>query len=627
MKEEIVIFALLHMFIFSFPTRQIGTRFCHVQITTEYERLKNFMRARIDKYVDQFRDKLTALWDKCLLSQRERDEFVEMLHDKADTMEQARVMIQEHLDYLSTLQTVGEKVFNLMRERRDLIQKMIDFEKTASDPRRLFQSSFQLLQEEKWRKACYPNLLKLEDALVRTVIAYENNSKKPFVYQKQRYLDALHLEITERNVNQTFFGFLDDGPKRPPRKSLFEAPAGAAPGAATFSTATPKGSAQPKPSRNSSTKSTKSLAPPVPNGASTSTRAHSPIISTGRGTRTPMRSQLLTHANLNSNAPQASITRRPRTSSFSSSNSTSIPSSTPSPSTSTHHMPPGRRTSMVPAVADNASASVRTRKISLPASVPATRPASPAMNKRPPPLPISTTAATGRAGTTRANRAASVGSATPTTRKMATSPLASPPQSGNTESESTETKGITKEPSSRASHIPAPSRASHTPTPSRASHTPPPARSSRTPPPRISTAKNTGSDRHTNDNGSTAFSVPTPPSPTKKLSLQDLLDPSVPSVAVAGPVPTLPSLKGPRGRRMSVQRKTSVVKEVVRQVKEGGDKVIGVEQVVRAVDGAIKGVDNVTKQAELVSTGVAAAMAMASGHKRKSKMPFPMVKA
>lgn len=106
-------------------------------------------------------------------------------------MEQARIMIQEHLDYLSTLQTVGEKVFNLMRERRDLIQKMIDFEKTASDPRRLFQSSFQLLQEEKWRKACYPNLLKLEDALVRTVIAYENNSKRPFMYQGQRYLDSL----------------------------------------------------------------------------------------------------------------------------------------------------------------------------------------------------------------------------------------------------------------------------------------------------------------------------------------------------------------------------------------------------------------------------------------------------
>lgn len=53
-----------------------------MQLATEYDRLKEFMRTRIDKYVDQFRDKLTALWDKCLLSQRERDEFVEMLHDK-----------------------------------------------------------------------------------------------------------------------------------------------------------------------------------------------------------------------------------------------------------------------------------------------------------------------------------------------------------------------------------------------------------------------------------------------------------------------------------------------------------------------------------------------------------------
>lgn len=50
---------------------------------------------------------------------------------------------------------------------------MIEFEKTASDPRRLFQPSFRLLEEEKWRKSCWPNLVKIEDQLINACIAYE----------------------------------------------------------------------------------------------------------------------------------------------------------------------------------------------------------------------------------------------------------------------------------------------------------------------------------------------------------------------------------------------------------------------------------------------------------------------
>ncbi|RHZ84292.1 hypothetical protein Glove_84g21 [Diversispora epigaea] len=49
-----------------------------------------------------------------------------------------------------------------MLERRALIEKMVEFEK-----RHFFQSSFRLL-EEKWRKSCWPNLVKTEDKLINT---------------------------------------------------------------------------------------------------------------------------------------------------------------------------------------------------------------------------------------------------------------------------------------------------------------------------------------------------------------------------------------------------------------------------------------------------------------------------
>lgn len=68
---------------------------------------------------------------------------------------------------------------------------MINFEKNASDPKRLFQASFQLLQEERWRNSCFPNLLQLDDALFKAVREFEYVSGKPFIYGQRRYLDTL----------------------------------------------------------------------------------------------------------------------------------------------------------------------------------------------------------------------------------------------------------------------------------------------------------------------------------------------------------------------------------------------------------------------------------------------------
>lgn len=68
---------------------------------------------------------------------------------------------------------------------------MINFEKNASDPKRLFQASFQLLQEERWRNSCFPNLLQLDDALFKAVREFEYISGKPFIYGQRRYLDTL----------------------------------------------------------------------------------------------------------------------------------------------------------------------------------------------------------------------------------------------------------------------------------------------------------------------------------------------------------------------------------------------------------------------------------------------------
>jgi hypothetical protein len=53
---------------------------------------------------------------------------------------------------------------------------MKEFEVTASDPARLFRPSFQLIEEEKFRKTACPNLLSLEASLKKKILEYEKGS-------------------------------------------------------------------------------------------------------------------------------------------------------------------------------------------------------------------------------------------------------------------------------------------------------------------------------------------------------------------------------------------------------------------------------------------------------------------
>jgi hypothetical protein len=86
---------------------------------------------------------------------------------------------------------------------------MIDFETSASDPKRLFQASFRLMEEERWRKTCFPTLLQLDNLLIKAIQDFERMSEKHLLVGTKRYLDVLMDEISDRTTNQTFFGFLN----------------------------------------------------------------------------------------------------------------------------------------------------------------------------------------------------------------------------------------------------------------------------------------------------------------------------------------------------------------------------------------------------------------------------------
>lgn len=102
--------------------------------------------------------------------------------------------------------------------RTNLIAKMREFEKSASDPARLFRSSFQLLQEEKFRKSALPSLLSLESQLKAQLSEFKAKFDEEFWFEDENvpYLQVLEEEIAGRFMSAGIFGF-DQGKQRKER--------------------------------------------------------------------------------------------------------------------------------------------------------------------------------------------------------------------------------------------------------------------------------------------------------------------------------------------------------------------------------------------------------------------------
>ncbi|KAI8075273.1 microtubule associated protein-domain-containing protein [Gongronella butleri] len=177
-----------------------------------FDQMKDIVRVMLDEYLEEIHDELVQLWDGCLLTQLERDEFIATVYDTANSMDEIKAIMSRHLEYLQHILPAANKVSGIMQERRSLIQAMIDFEASASNPQRLFTASFQLMEEERFRKTCFPTLLQLDDALIKSVQDFESISGKHFMVGTRRYLDILMDEIADRTTNQTFFGFLNTEP-------------------------------------------------------------------------------------------------------------------------------------------------------------------------------------------------------------------------------------------------------------------------------------------------------------------------------------------------------------------------------------------------------------------------------
>ncbi|KAF9433875.1 hypothetical protein BGZ76_008869 [Entomortierella beljakovae] len=148
---------------------------------------------------------LGTVWDTCLVNKQERERFRSAIEKDDVTFCDKLERIQTEMDTCRVQFSRSSVVYKLMMTRRSHIERMISFEHSASDPKRLFQSSFQLVEEEKFRRRAYPTLLKLERTLIEAIELFEREQGESFMYEGTSYLETLQAEIEKRHVNETVF--------------------------------------------------------------------------------------------------------------------------------------------------------------------------------------------------------------------------------------------------------------------------------------------------------------------------------------------------------------------------------------------------------------------------------------
>ncbi|KAF9571392.1 carboxypeptidase C prc1 [Mortierella alpina] len=165
---------------------------------------------------------LAAVWDSCLVSELERAAFRASVDADEVTFVEKLTRIQSEIDNCHSRFSRSGDVYKLMMTRSSHIERMIAFEHTAKDPKRLFQASFRLVDEDKFRRKAYPTLLNLEEKLLKAIEKFEGEQGETFMYEGVPYLETLQKEIDNRHVNETVFAKFTPKIAAPTRSQTIE---------------------------------------------------------------------------------------------------------------------------------------------------------------------------------------------------------------------------------------------------------------------------------------------------------------------------------------------------------------------------------------------------------------------
>ncbi|GBP31766.1 Protein regulator of cytokinesis 1 [Eumeta japonica] len=135
------------------------------------------------------RTKIKLMWDKCMYSTGQREEFV---HYYQDIFSEDTLTLHElYLEKITKYYNDHEHIFKLVLTRKNLWLKMRELEARASEPNRYQNRGGQLLMEEKERKTISSKLPKIEDQLRELVKKYEAETENAFIVDGKPLLQLI----------------------------------------------------------------------------------------------------------------------------------------------------------------------------------------------------------------------------------------------------------------------------------------------------------------------------------------------------------------------------------------------------------------------------------------------------
>lgn len=174
--------------------------------------------ATLETVLESLREKRQQMFKSifaCKLNELTQISRIFKVHmEKYEETEKDLEKIEQIIEEMLPKKEMFLEILSLIDKRDNLLVAMIEFEKIASDPRRLFKSSFQLLSEERFRKNAAPTLFRTERELLERILEYECQFG-PF-YLNGNYKEQLTEEIKNRIINKNVFivGGLDSPRKR-----------------------------------------------------------------------------------------------------------------------------------------------------------------------------------------------------------------------------------------------------------------------------------------------------------------------------------------------------------------------------------------------------------------------------
>jgi len=178
------------------------------RLHSEIYRLEEIKKANIEKFVNNLRNELHCLWDRCFYSPDQRNNF-SPLH----CIEFTEELLEEHEEEAKRLKIYldeNKDLFDRVAMRQEVWNKFMELERRAKDPSRLMNArGNSLLQEEKERNKVNKALPRIEQELHELIEEWESCnggqfkvggvSFKDFIQQqKQDHVSQLEAEKQAR---------------------------------------------------------------------------------------------------------------------------------------------------------------------------------------------------------------------------------------------------------------------------------------------------------------------------------------------------------------------------------------------------------------------------------------------